>query len=578
MKQYGSWSELVSIVFREDTFAVTFRPNQSTTYTAARDIQLPPGDANHVIVSADSTQTLTNKTISGANNTISNINLASQVTGTLPIANGGTGQTTATAATNALLPSQAAQTGKVLGTDGTNTSWVTAPTPGLADGTIFVGNASNVATSVSMTGDVTIDNTGVTTVASATGDFTLGGATTYTGAVSVSGTVNSQSVAGVSHIVANTGSADVTLNGLTGGVLGQVVYIRKGSSSNDVIINHNSGSGSQKFLLPAGLPITLSNQYGGVVAVFQGSFWQVISMANDSDFGSQNITTTGSLTVGDGTDTHTMTGSTFIHTGAGGITDLEVVNTSTGNSRVFCDNNTGTGDAYLLTRAGSQLWSVGIDQSASQTFKISNNSNPSAAAADDFLEIATTGGVTLGATSQTAPHTIRNANTGDCVLYVRSLAAADASRAPINIVKTSTSVTDTQNYIWFLSSGGSTNNGSIRGVSSGVADFNTISDLRLKENIQPIESTLNKILALKPCTFDYRDGSGPGTGFIAQEMQEVFPDCVSTSEINNNVVDPMLSITGWSRTDARLVKAIQEQQAIIEQLTSRIEALEASQP
>lgn len=46
-------------------------------------------------------ETLTNKTISGASNTISNINLASQVTGTLPVANGGTGQTTAAAARGA---------------------------------------------------------------------------------------------------------------------------------------------------------------------------------------------------------------------------------------------------------------------------------------------------------------------------------------------------------------------------------------------------------------------------------------------------------------------------------------------
>lgn len=43
--------------------------------------------ANFVTDLADETQTLTNKTISGANNTISNINLASQVTGNLPVGN-----------------------------------------------------------------------------------------------------------------------------------------------------------------------------------------------------------------------------------------------------------------------------------------------------------------------------------------------------------------------------------------------------------------------------------------------------------------------------------------------------------
>lgn len=55
--------------------------------------------------------------------TLSNVSLTTQVTGTLPIANGGTGQTTATAAFNALAPSQTGNSGEYLTTDGTNTAW-----------------------------------------------------------------------------------------------------------------------------------------------------------------------------------------------------------------------------------------------------------------------------------------------------------------------------------------------------------------------------------------------------------------------------------------------------------------------
>lgn len=57
--------------------------------------------------------------------TLSGVDLTTQVTGTLPIANGGTGQTTANAAFNALAPSQTSNSGKYLTTDGTNTSWAT---------------------------------------------------------------------------------------------------------------------------------------------------------------------------------------------------------------------------------------------------------------------------------------------------------------------------------------------------------------------------------------------------------------------------------------------------------------------
>jgi hypothetical protein len=58
--------------------------------------------------------------------TLSGVSLTTQVSGTLPIANGGTGQTTANAAFNALAPSQTSNSGKYLTTDGTNTSWATA--------------------------------------------------------------------------------------------------------------------------------------------------------------------------------------------------------------------------------------------------------------------------------------------------------------------------------------------------------------------------------------------------------------------------------------------------------------------
>jgi hypothetical protein len=49
------------------------------------------------------------------------------LTGTIPIVNGGTGQTTANLAFNALAPSQTGNTGKYLTTDGTDTSWSVNP-------------------------------------------------------------------------------------------------------------------------------------------------------------------------------------------------------------------------------------------------------------------------------------------------------------------------------------------------------------------------------------------------------------------------------------------------------------------
>jgi hypothetical protein len=81
--------------------------------------------------------------------------LGSSVTlnvGTVPIANGGTGQTTAANAINALVPSQTSQSGKVLTTNGSTVSWGTG------------GTVSSVATGNGLSGG-TITTTGTLIIA-----------------------------------------------------------------------------------------------------------------------------------------------------------------------------------------------------------------------------------------------------------------------------------------------------------------------------------------------------------------------------------------------------------------------------
>jgi len=96
--------------------------------------------------------------------------LSTGVTGTLPIANGGSGQTTATAAFNALAPSQTSNSGKYLTTDGTNTSWATVS-----------GGSSQWTTSGSdiyyNTGAVSVGTSTPLLTASGRGNVTINGST-----------------------------------------------------------------------------------------------------------------------------------------------------------------------------------------------------------------------------------------------------------------------------------------------------------------------------------------------------------------------------------------------------------------
>lgn len=109
---------------------------------------------------------------------------AANVTGTVAIANGGTGQTTATAAINALLPSQTSQNGKYLTTDGTNTSWATVS----GGVTTFSAGTTGLTPSTATSGAVTLGGTlavanggtGVTT-STGTGANVLGTNATLSG-------------------------------------------------------------------------------------------------------------------------------------------------------------------------------------------------------------------------------------------------------------------------------------------------------------------------------------------------------------------------------------------------------------
>lgn len=85
----------------------------------------------------------------GTNSTLSQVALTTDVTGTLPIGSGGTGQTTANAAFNALAPSQASANGKYLKSDGTNASWdaIDISTADIT-GTLPVGNGGTGATTL----------------------------------------------------------------------------------------------------------------------------------------------------------------------------------------------------------------------------------------------------------------------------------------------------------------------------------------------------------------------------------------------------------------------------------------------
>jgi hypothetical protein len=104
--------------------------------------------------------------------------------------------------------------------------------------------------------------------------------------------------------------------------------------------------------------------------------------------------------------------------------------------------------------------------------------------------------------------------------------------------------------------------------------ISAISDQRLKENVRDIETGLDAIMALKPRRFDWKDGKGQdkknAAGFIAQEYRDIFPLSVSEGKAGGDGIEYLTM--NHEELIPSLVKAMQEQQAIIELLKARLDA------
>jgi hypothetical protein len=108
--------------------------------------------------------------------------------------------------------------------------------------------------------------------------------------------------------------------------------------------------------------------------------------------------------------------------------------------------------------------------------------------------------------------------------------------------------------------------------ANGVLQAAT-SDMNLKNTIENSPFGLNEILLLNPVTFLYNDvnrkldSDVKEVGFIAQDVFDIIPNAVSSTGMGDLQLD-------YRAITATLVKAIQEQQALIKALEQRIINLE----
>lgn len=112
----------------------------------------------------------------------------------------------------------------------------------------------------------------------------------------------------------------------------------------------------------------------------------------------------------------------------------------------------------------------------------------------------------------------------------------------------------------------------------GGGSWSTTSDARLKKNIQPLASSLEKLLALRGVNFEYIDPKkfheleGPRIGLIAQEVEKVFPDWVETAGDGYK----RLTVGGFEALAIEALRELRaEKNSAVEQLNRQLTARDA---
>jgi len=398
----------------------------------------------------------------------------------------------------------------------------------------------------------------------------LGGTATFTGTLSggTSGTAYSFSGSAPAGSLALDSSGNLGV-GITSIPSGVKLYVYQPTASTDVKVQVGTATGTnsayQTFVNTTVTTVGTENSSGGNLVSGSSAYATVLSNngAYPIQFGTSNtvratldssgnlgIGTTspqarlqvldllkisnaaqsqGALALGDGSSTNFAVGlarwnGSTNAAGAGGMGYFSQGTANSGGHYFY------TGDAV----AGSQTERARIDPSGN--FMVGTD-NSSGTIGDGFKVLTK------------RPVTVNAASTDATTIYEAYSTGASA-------------------YRFYVGMGGT--------IFATSIVITAISDERLKENVRDIDTGLDAIMALKPRRFDWKEGKGQDkkdvAGFIAQEFETVFPECVNTSKADADGIE--YKNINHETLIPTLVKAIQEQQTLITQLTARITALE----
>jgi hypothetical protein len=312
--------------------------------------------------------------------------------------------------------------------------------------------------------------------------------------------------------------------------------------------------------------------------------------SNHSAFGDRALTanTTGTFNsaFGSGTLSANTTGNYNVGLGMYAL-----------SSNTTASNSTGVGyqAGSLATGAGNQLFGYSSGSSITTGAKnviigsYTGSAAPISATGSNYIVLsdgdgnvrahwnsanATFGG-TLSVTGLTSTGAIATSNVAAAVTSFSATCVAGDQTA--TSLKLASSRTDVFYHIQAFTSGTTEQfrveaNGNVKNTNNS---YGALSDVKLKENIVDASPKLANLMQVKVRNYNLIGETTKQIGVVAQELETVFPSMVDESndrDVDGNILETTTKGVKYSVFVPMLIKAIQEQQAIIESLKARLDA------
>jgi hypothetical protein len=229
--------------------------------------------------------------------------------------------------------------------------------------------------------------------------------------------------------------------------------------------------------------------------------------------------------------------------------------------RILAGNNTtGNGASMVLGSTQTHAGYISGLQTNSNTGDLTFGTQSNGAYAEKMRIVGSNGYVGIGTTTPLYKFDVRESRANHVAYIYNGNNTSNSAGLLIQAGVSNVAYGVGAQFITFKNANGN-DIGSISQVALATIAYNTTSDRRLKNNIVNTHYGINDLMKIQVRDYVYKADAGNTltTGFIAQELFEIFPNAV-TKPAND---DEMWSVD-YGKVTPLLVKAIQEQQATIE--------------